>query len=45
MGRKNEENRKAHKKKIDQKRKAKSSATIKRAEKLKLIQKGFSKKE
>lgn len=41
MGRKNEENRKAHKKKIDQKKRSKSDATIKRAEKLKLIQKGF----
>lgn len=39
MGRKNEENRKAHKKKLDQKRKSKSNATQKRNEKLRLIMK------
>ena len=45
MGRKNEENRKAHKKRLDQKKRAKNEAIVNRTEKLKLIQKGFSDKD
>lgn len=41
MGRKNQENRKAHKKKIDQKKRAKTKACNTRAEKLKQIQDRF----
>lgn len=45
MGRKNEENRRSHKKKLDQKKKAKSDAVSKREEKLKLIQRVFLEKK